>query len=374
VLHYQKECTDQRNDELVKELEIICMSMSSQQEGDSSQPETNTIMVLHEQITILKVRVEVQCQLKECTIAKTNKLIEELEGEHFDASLRGGEADFWQEHCKYLQERCKELEEQLVIDQQTIPSLSKDKNMHIRTMTPKINNKDQNDWSDHSLLLVNVGDDDDEPTHGLEEDTDDSYFECFSADVVIHIAAACDDANAPHERKFRSAQCYHNMSRECPQTSGSDRHCMAALVKVNGLEAYALVDLGSTTVSIMHDFAHVAKLNIIQLENPVPLQLDTVGSQSMINYGARTYLELGPISDNNAYLDVVNINRYDMILGTPFMHKHGLVLDFEHDTLNVRREHIPTMTSGQEDLMLAKKQAQQVRAPHTEGQQTCTAQ
>jgi len=53
---------------------------------------------------------------------------------------------------------------------------------------------------------------------------------------------------------------------------------MAALVKVNGLKAYALLDLGSMTVSIMHNFAHVAKLNVMQSENPVLLQLGMVGS------------------------------------------------------------------------------------------------
>jgi len=147
---------------------------------------------------------------------------------------------------------------------------------------------------------------------------------------------------------------------------------MAALVKVNGLEAYALLDSGSTTISITHDFAQVAKLSVIQLDNPVLLQLGMVGSRSMINYGARTRLELGPITDNNAYLDVVNIDRYDMIIGTPFMRKHGLVLDFNQNTLSIRGTPLPTMSAGQEDLMLAKKRALRIRAPHTEGQQTRT--
>jgi hypothetical protein len=94
---------------------------------------------------------------------------------------------------------------------------------------------------------------------------------------------------------------------------------MAALIKVNGIEAYALLDMGSTTMSITHNFAHMAKLSMIQLENPVPLQLGTIGSQSIINYGARTCLELGPVSEDDAYLDIVNINWYDMIISTPFM-------------------------------------------------------
>jgi len=39
------------------------------------------------------------------------------------------------------------------------------------------------------------------------------------------------------------------------------------------------------------------------------------------------------------------------------MRRHGLVLDFKQNTLSIRGEIIPTLMSGQEDLMLAKKQA-----------------
>ena len=68
---------------------------------------------------------------------------------------------------------------------------------------------------------------------------------------------------------------------------------MAALVKVNSLEAYALLDTGSTAILISHDFARVAKLKVFQLENPIPLQPGMVGSRSMINFGARSCVELG---------------------------------------------------------------------------------
>jgi len=143
----------------------------------------------------------------------------------------------------------------------------------------------------------------------------------------------------------------------------------AALVKVNGLEAYTLLDIGSMTVSVTHNFMRVAKLKVMELENPVPLQLGTVGSCSMINFGAKTCLELGPMCKDDAYLDVVNIDQYDMIIGTPFIRRHGLVLDFERNILSIRGEAIPTLTSGQEDLMLVKKRAWHARMPaNSEGQ------
>jgi len=93
----------------------------------------------------------------------------------------------------------------------------------------------------------------------------------------------------------------------------------------------------------------------MQLENPVTLQLGTVGSQSMINFGAWTRLKLGTIKEDNTYIDIVNLDRYDMIISTPFMRKHGLVLDFDKDLLYVRGKAMETLTAGQEDLLLAKK-------------------
>jgi len=87
----------------------------------------------------------------------------------------------------------------------------------------------------------------------------------------------------------------------------------------------------------------------------------------MINFGARSRVELGTVSDDDAYLDVVNIDRYNMIVGIPFLRKHGFILDFDQDILSRQGVKVPTLTSGQEDLMLAKKRASRVRAPIVPG-------
>jgi hypothetical protein len=101
----------------------------------------------------------------------------------------------------------------------------------------------------------------------------------------------------------------------------------------------------------------------MQLQNLVLLQLGTVGSHSMINFGAKACLELGPACEDDAYMDVVNIDWYDMIVSTPFICRHGLALNFEKDALTIRGVAIPTLSSGQEDLMLAKKWAHQLCIP-----------
>src|SRR5487761_992296 len=91
----------------------------------------------------------------------------------------------------------------------------------------------------------------------------------LSMETVARIAAARDDNKPPRERKFRAAQQSTGATGERPRTTENYCQCMAALVRVNGLEAYALLDSGSTTVSVTHDFAPVAKINTLQLENPV---------------------------------------------------------------------------------------------------------
>ena len=66
-------------------------------------------------------------------------------------------------------------------------------------------------------------------------------------------------------------------------------------------------------------------------------------------------MELGTISDNNTYLDIINIDEYNMIVGIPFLCKHRIILDFDQDILSRQGMKVPTLTSSQEDLMLAKK-------------------
>ena len=101
-----------------------------------------------------------------------------------------------------------------------------------------------------------------------------------------------------------------------------------AMVKVNGQEVIALLDSGCTMDAISPEMVRVADLKVYKLMEQVLIQLGTRGSQSKINFGTKTCIKYGHINMRH-YFDIVNINRYDVIVRTVFMRKHGIILDFE---------------------------------------------
>ena len=47
----------------------------------------------------------------------------------------------------------------------------------------------------------------------------------------------------------------------------------------------------------------------------------------MINYGTHVTIKIG-CKVVEEYFDIMNVEHYDAILGTPFLRKMGIVLDF----------------------------------------------
>jgi hypothetical protein len=74
-------------------------------------------------------------------------------------------------------------------------------------------------------------------------------------------------------------------------------------------------------------FARAARLQVVPLEQPINLQLTIVGSCSIVNYGTSSQLKFG-VNISDKYFDITNVNYYDVILGTPFLTKWGIHLDF----------------------------------------------
>ena len=139
-------------------------------------------------------------------------------------------------------------------------------------------------------------------------------------------------------------------------------------VEINGMEVFTLFDSGSSADVISPDFARVSKTRIHTLDKPVPLQLGTVGSQASINYRVRTLIEFGSRKEERYYLDVVNIDRYDAILGAPFMRKFGVRLDFESNVIIIGDMTIQALLPEEEATLL---KGRNTRPNGGEGRQVC---
>lgn len=101
-------------------------------------------------------------------------------------------------------------------------------------------------------------------------------------------------------------------------------------IDIEGIKANVLLDSGSTTNMMSPEFAQVADVKTIELSERMGLQLAVKGSSSKLNYGAWAQITWGPISQNN-YFDIVNIDRYDVVLGTPFFWENHISLIFDEN-------------------------------------------
>ncbi|KAG6895582.1 hypothetical protein C0992_000528, partial [Termitomyces sp. T32_za158] len=106
-----------------------------------------------------------------------------------------------------------------------------------------------------------------------------------------------------------------------------EKECLVTYVEVNEHPAWTLWDSRGTTMGIMPQFAHVNAIHVHELTEPFMLQLGTVGSCAVVQFGVEVKVKvLGqPMKE---YVDIANFNRYNIIIGMLFMHKNKVKLDF----------------------------------------------
>ncbi|KAI0324782.1 hypothetical protein GY45DRAFT_1262165 [Cubamyces sp. BRFM 1775] len=136
------------------------------------------------------------------------------------------------------------------------------------------------------------------------------------------------------------------------------------MLNINGLGALTLCDAGSTTEMLSNDFAQVAHCDIIRLENPAILQLGCAGSRSRINYGTRAPVTLGTFG-TEVYFDIANLDRYDVVLGTPFLRRFGVMLDFKNNCVHIDGQTYPALSRAQVQENLHRRSAR--HAPRAKG-------
>ncbi|KAL4258218.1 CCHC-type domain-containing protein [Pleurotus pulmonarius] len=97
-------------------------------------------------------------------------------------------------------------------------------------------------------------------------------------------------------------------------------------VQINGKPAKALLDSGSLddfmSLTLADQLGGKTKVMLVKL---IPLQLAVQGSCTKINWSCKASISYQSIDEEQMF-DVINISNYDLILGTPFMYQHRVLL------------------------------------------------
>lgn len=156
-----------------------------------------------------------------------------------------------------------------------------------------------------------------------------------------------------------------------PNRTAQSQLTLTAEIEINGIKAFTLFDSGSTTDSLSPEFAHITKAPVTKLDKQIVLQLGCVGSRSKISYGTNTPVYTCGIQEN-VYFDIVNLDRYDCIIGTPFMNKYGVALDFNSKIIRINGQGIQALSFDEEQLMADAKRETNLskRGPRTQPRET----
>ena len=92
------------------------------------------------------------------------------------------------------------------------------------------------------------------------------------------------------------------------------------------------------------NFITVAKIEPFPLDKPIEIQLAVTGSKSVINYGANMTIKYEG-RESKEYFDNINIDYYDAILGTPFLRKHEVIINFVNNCLRLKDKIVCNQTN-----------------------------
>ena len=128
--------------------------------------------------------------------------------------------------------------------------------------------------------------------------------------------------------------------------------------KINGQPIRALLDTGS-----MADFLSTTIVDQLRLpkeiyQKPLSVQLATHGSRSKINCGTTVRFQYQTI-DCDRRFDIVNLENYDAILGTPFLYQHQVAIGFNPSRViigssepqEMKGPEVTTITSAAADVL-----------------------
>ncbi|KAF5379128.1 hypothetical protein D9615_005852 [Tricholomella constricta] len=164
--------------------------------------------------------------------------------------------------------------------------------------------------------------------------------------AMTEVIASEERKDKPPIRKVKVRTGRDKIAR--PGLPIKDKECLVTYINVGGHEAWTLWDSGSTTTGLTPSFAQVADIRVFPLEDPLILQLGTKGSRATVNFGTTVETAL-PGFKGKVYMDLANFDRYDVIIGTPFMRANKVVLDFNRDEVIINGVATPATKVKLED-------------------------
>ena len=158
-----------------------------------------------------------------------------------------------------------------------------------------------------------------------------NYVRFISNESTVRIASAV--VNKLEEPVYDHRTRIKERSR--PLRKCNDNQAIWVFWEIGGTKAHCLIDSGCEGIMISLNFIRAAKIEPFPLDKPIGIQLAVTGSNSVINYSANATIKYEG-RESKEYFDIINIDYYDAILGTPFLRKHKVIIDFMNNCLRLK--------------------------------------
>jgi hypothetical protein len=135
------------------------------------------------------------------------------------------------------------------------------------------------------------------------------------------------------------------------------RHCPTVVLKVNGVDAFVCFNSGSELDTISPDFAQAIGIKPMAKDASIKICLATKGSMSTTSYEVEVNIDLGEATLEPP-LKVLNLDRWDVILGSYFCNRYNVCIDYEKKVIHIGDITIKTLLKDEEASMSRNHGAQ----------------
>jgi len=123
--------------------------------------------------------------------------------------------------------------------------------------------------------------------------------------------------------------------------------CLSSLLRINDVQAFVCWDSGSELDAISPDFARAIGLKTEIKEDPINVRLATKGSKSSTSYEVNVTIDFGGATIDHP-LEILNLDRWDMILGGYFCRLYDVVIDFGAEAIRFGNHVVPALSKDEE--------------------------